>query len=120
MTRLGIHNAGAYRKLISYPKQLSWKWLESFNPYVTETSNTVTVHSGLNLNSEPQSPKELNQDANQSSEEEPLAGKDVPVHVAGRKDNDSDTDELSVEVCFSLDTSCYATVMLRELMKVES
>ena len=119
MSRLGIHHAGTYRKLISYPKQLSWKWLErDFNP-----SKTVkcTTNRGLSPGSDLLAPKELKQEANQSGEEELQASKDVSV--ASCKDTGGDVgsqvDESSVEMCFSLDTSCYATVMLRELMKVE-
>ncbi len=37
--RLGINASGVYRRLLAYPKQLSWRWCE---PYTPTTSQCVT------------------------------------------------------------------------------
>lgn len=92
MTRLGIHHAGAYRKLIAYPKQLSWRWLETgINP--SKTSLCIT-------SSGPSEPKELKQEKKLP----PLTSQEV-------------VDKLGVEVSFSLETGSYATALTREMLK---
>jgi len=91
MSRLGINFAGTYRKLISRPKQLSWKWLV---PEITPSQPAAAVQViATELTS------------------------DVPIKHDTNDRPPCDGPRNILELCFSLDKSCYATVLLRELMK---
>lgn len=105
-----MHLPGSYRRLIAHPKQLSWKWLDSpkINPLPSLT-NSFTSHTAQKTDSTGMySQPELDSSGSTSLNTQECASKDMP---------NSDKDQPDLEISFSLEKACYATVLLRELMK---
>ena len=72
---LKIHLSGTYRRLVAYPRQLSWRWLPAEELAATP----------------------------------PAVRNSIALEEKSR----------NLELSFSLENSCYATVLLREIMKQE-
>ena len=105
---LGLNVPGAYRKLIGYPKKLEWRWVDS------ESLRQVSSDSV----------SRTEQDDRSSASLEPRCKRLKPDEgeTATGETGDSVTEQRTeshraLEVSFCLDPSCYATVLLRELMK---
>ena len=88
---LRMHIPGSYRRLITYPKQLSWQWVPPNELAMRfRGSRRDNIGPGAAM-------------LNQQAEGEKEGGKTA----AGP----------AVELSFSLESNCYATVFLREVMK---
>ena len=89
---LRMHIPGSYRRLIAYPKQLSWRWVPP-SELVAPPKFRDNVGPGTVL---------LNQ---QQTTGERDGGKKAAASAP------------AMELSFSLETNCFATVFLREVMK---
>ena len=98
MSRLGLNLAGVYRKLITYPKNLSWKMMSS--PPLPPPPKPLP--GGLKLGSTP------------------TPGTVVPQEedgVSAVENSALDEEEQTLEMCFDLDSATYATMLVREITK---
>ena len=100
LRRLGLKCPGAYRRIIAQPSQLSWRWIDS-----TTISKASVV--GRSSSEEACGSMPIHKEAHNPREDQEAFGD----HCNGERGN--------LELTFSLPPSTYATVMLRELMKVE-
>ena len=89
---LRMHIPGSYRRLIAYPKQLSWRWVPP-SELVAPPKFRDNIGPGTIL---------LNQ---QQTTGERDGGKNTAASAP------------AMELSFSLETNCFATVFLREVMK---
>lgn len=97
---LRMHLPGSYRRLIAYPKQLSWRWVPP-NELATPGRSRDIVETGATTR--PNNSKAASTTVDQS----------VGVGERGGGENTA----AAVELSFALESSCYATVFLREIMK---
>ena len=86
---LRMHLPGSYRRLIAYPKQLSWRWVPP-NKLATPSKFRDSIEPGAAMLSQ---------------------------QTVGEKEGGKKTAAPAVELSFSLETNCFATVLLREIMK---
>ena len=84
-----MHIPGSYRRLIAYPKQLSWRWVP-LNELATPSKFRDSIGPGAAMLSQ---------------------------QTVGEREGGKKTAALAVELSFSLESNCYATILLREVMK---
>ena len=92
-----MHLPGSYRRLIAYPKQLSWRWVPPNE--LARLGRRDIIGTGATTSSS--TAASVNQSVAMGERD---GGKDTAAAAA-------------VELSFSLENSCYATVFLREVMK---
>ena len=106
---------GAYRKLVAFPSDLSWRY--------ACTGNTSTGHStaptGSSLTDD--GTKRLRLSTNDYCKDKVKLLKRVPPKTSTEVTKEgltvSNTCCNDIEISFSLEPSCYATSCIRELMK---
>ncbi|XP_068732862.1 pseudouridylate synthase PUS7L-like isoform X3 [Montipora capricornis] len=118
LRELGINVPGAYRKLVAFPADLSWKCADNAHArsgHKTTSHSIVAAGSSLAGNDT----KRLRLEANNCHKD----GADNSCGYPSKTTEDSIIEEEDsfccndVELSFSLRPSCYATSCLRELLK---
>lgn len=103
---LGMNCPGVYRKLLAYPRNLSWKFLSSPTLHRYTAGHSPLHHSSAGHSSLHHS----------SADPSPLQHTgDTAEEVGGAPS--LKTDALNLEMNFDLDTSVYATMFIREIAK---
>ncbi len=94
LRQYGLSVPGAYRRIISYPQSLTWK-------LTNNTTTTTVLPSDMLL---------LTEQDNAIISHKGLSS------TKGVSTTTSTTGATDIEMCFILESSCYATSMLRELL----
>jgi tRNA pseudouridine13 synthase len=84
--------SGSYRKLFIKPENLNWSWIPYKDP------NKTLIETDLNL---------INKTKSLKTESEP-------------ETNENETEKIALKLSMCLPSSCYATMMCREITKTES
>ena len=102
---LGINVPGAYRKLVAFPRDLFWTFINKTSAETGTSVNKCESPTSSNFDGEDVKRPRLTTDdycRKRDIEEE--------LYISGNCCND-------VKISFFLEPSCYATSCLRELMK---
>ena len=104
-----MHLPGSYRKLIAHPKQLSWKWLEP--PKLNPAPSQASSYSSCGPSALKTESTDLHVQSERQSISSCVSDKDCTSEDVSKQSHPN------LEISFTLEKSCYATVLLRELMK---
>ena len=105
---LGMNLPGAYRKLVAFPWDLTWKYVPDEHAC---TGNISTDHCAASTGS---NPKCHDVKRPRLGEDETICTEATELTVLPQS---SDNLYNNIEISFSLAPSCYATSCIRELMK---
>ena len=126
LKRLGLHLPGAYRKLIARPHQLTWKLLKSGISKSSDGNCHMMLHPGLGDNQETIKMKEdqdirnnLPMEGGRTGEGGTRTGEGGTRTGEGgiRTEREERLTGDTLQLMFDLESSSYATIFLRELMK---
>ncbi len=131
LRQYGLSVPGAYRPIISYPQSLTWKLtnntitstvLPSDCEQDNVTNNTTVLPSDYDIvTSTTEStvlPSDCEHDMMLLTEQDNAAISHKGLsNTKGVSTTTSATDATDIEMCFILESSCYATSMLRELLQ---